>query len=39
MAIDFETKYLINGFAYVQKDESKKGDVSMPTDIVMKLMP
>ena len=38
MAVDVETKYLFNGFPYVEKDESKSGDVSVPTDVVMKLM-
>ena len=38
MAIDVETKYLFNGFPYVGKDESRSNDVSVPTDMVMKLM-
>ena len=38
MAVDVETKYLFNGFPYVGKDESRSGDVSVPTDVVMKLM-
>ena len=38
MVVDVETKYLFNGFPYVGKDESMSGDVSMPTDIVMKVM-
>ena len=37
MAIDVETKYSFNSFPYVGKEE-RSGDVSMPTDIVMKLM-
>ena len=38
MPVDVETKYLFNGFPYVGKDESRSGDVSVPTDVVMKLM-
>ena len=38
MAVDVETKYLFNGFQYVRKDESRSSDVSVPTDVVMKLM-
>ena len=38
MAVDVETKYLFNGINYVGKDESRSGDVSVPTDVVMKFM-
>ena len=38
MAADVETKYLFNGFPYVGKDESRSGNVSVPTDVVIKLM-
>ena len=38
MAVDVETKYLFNGFLYAGKDESRSGDVSMLTGVVMKLM-
>ena len=38
MAVDVETKYLFSDFPYVGKDKSRSGDVSVPTDIVMKLM-
>ena len=38
MAVDIETKYLFNGFKYVGKDESRSGDVSVPTGVVMKLL-
>ena len=38
MGVDVETKYLFNGFPYVGKDESRSGDVSVPTDVMMKLM-
>ena len=38
MAVDVETKYLFSGFPYVGKDESRSGDVSVPTGVVMKLM-
>ena len=38
MAVDVETKYLFNDFPYIGKDESRSDDVSVPTDVVMKLM-
>ena len=38
MAVDVKTKYLFIGFKYVGKDESRSGDVSVPTGVVMKLM-
>ena len=38
MAVDVETKYLFNSFLLVGKNESRSGDESMPSDIVMKLM-
>ena len=38
MAVDVETKYLFNGFPYVGKDERKNVDVSVPINVVMKLM-
>ena len=38
MAVDVKTKYLFNGFPLVGKNESRSGDVSAPTDVVMKLM-
>jgi len=38
IAVDFETKYLWNGFPYEGKDESSGGEVSLPTDVVRKLM-
>ena len=38
MAVDVETKYLFNGFPYVGKDESRSGDVSVHTNVVMNLM-
>ena len=31
-------KKLFNGFPYAEKDDSRTGDVSVPTDIVMKLI-
>ena len=37
MAVDVETKYLLNSFPYVE-EESRSSDVSMPTDIVMKFI-
>ena len=38
ITIDVETKYLFNGFPYAGKDESRGGDVSVPADVVMKLV-
>ena len=38
MGVDVETKYLFNGFKYVGKNESRSGDVSVRTGVVMKLM-
>ena len=38
MVVDVETKYLFNNFSYVGKDESRSGDVSVPTDVARKLM-
>ena len=38
MAIDVKIKCLFSGFPYVGKDESRSGDVSVPIDVVMKLM-
>ena len=38
MAVDVETKYLFNGFLYAGKDESRSDDVSVPTEVVMKIM-
>ena len=38
MVANVETKCLFNCFPYVGKDESRSGDVSVPTDVVMKLM-
>ena len=38
MAADVETKYLFNNFPYVGKDESRSGDVSVPNDVVIKLI-
>ena len=38
MAVDVKAKYLFNNFPYVGKDESRRGDVSVPTDVVIKLM-
>ena len=37
-AVNVETKYLFNDFSYAKKDQSRSGDVSVPTDVVMKLM-
>ena len=38
MAIDVDIYCLFSGFPYVGKDESRSGDVSVPIDVVMKLM-
>ena len=38
MAIGVKIKYLFNGFPYVEKDESRSVDVSVPNDVVIKLM-
>ena len=38
MAVDVETKYLFNSCPYVEKNESRSGDVSVPNDVVIKLM-
>ena len=38
MAVDVQTKYLFNDFPHVGKDESRTGDVTMPNDVVIKLM-
>ena len=38
MTVDVETKYLFNGFPYTEKNESKSGNMSVSTDVVMKFM-
>ena len=38
MAVDVETKYLFNGFPYLEKDKSRFDVVSLPTNVVVKLM-
>ena len=38
MVVDVETKYLFNSFLYIGKAESRSGDVSLPIDVVMKLI-
>ena len=38
MAVDVETKYLFIGVPYLEKDESRLDDVSMPTSVVMNLI-
>ena len=38
MAVDVEIKYSFNGFPYAGKDESRSDNVSVPTDVVMKLI-
>ena len=38
IAVDVESKYLYNGFPYLGKNEARSNDVSVPTDVVLKLM-
>ena len=38
MAVDVESKYLCNGFSYLRKDLMRRGDASLLTNVVMKLM-
>ena len=38
LAVDVENKYLFNGFPYVGKDDTRSLDVSVPTDVVLKLI-
>jgi len=36
--VDADSKYLYNGFPYLGKDDTRDTLVSVPTDIVLKLM-
>ena len=38
MANDVESKYLYNGFPYLEKDLIRTGDAILPMDVVMKLI-
>ena len=38
MPVDVESKYFYNGFPYLGKNEARSNDVSVPTDVVLKLM-
>ena len=38
LAVDLENKYLFNGFPFVRKDDTRSSDMSVPTDVVLKLM-
>ena len=38
LAVDAENKYLYNGIPYVGKDDTRRSDMSVPTDVVLKLM-
>ena len=38
LAVDLENKYLFNGFPYVRNDDTRSSDMSVPTDVVLKLM-
>ena len=37
MAVDVESKYFYSGFPYLGKNEARSNDVSIPTDVVLKL--
>ena len=38
LAVDVKNKYLLNGFPYVGKKDTRSSDMSVPTDVVLKLM-
>ena len=38
MMVDADSKYLYNDFPYLGKDDTRETSVSVPTDVVMKLM-
>ena len=38
LSVDVENKYLFNDFPYVGKDNTRSSDMSVPTDVVLKLM-
>ena len=38
LAVDVENKYLYNGFPYVENDDTRSSDMSVPADVVLKLM-
>ena len=38
LALDIQNKYLFNGFLYTGKDETRSLNVSVPKDVVWKLM-
>ena len=38
LAVDIENKYLFNGFPYVGKDDTRSSNMSVPTDVILKLM-
>ena len=38
LALDIQNKYLFNGFLYTDKDETRSLNVSVPKDVVWKLM-
>ena len=38
LAVDVEHKYMFNGFPYLGKVETRPGNVSVPTDVVLKLI-
>ena len=38
LAVDVEHKYIFNGLPYCGKDENLIKDISLPTDVVLKLL-
>ena len=36
--VDVESKYLYNGFPYIEKNLTRSGNASLPTNVVIKLM-
>ena len=38
MVVDADSKYVYNGFPYLGKDETRDTSISVPTNIIMKLM-
>ena len=38
MAVDAESKYFYNDFPYLGKNEARSNDVSVPTDVILKLI-
>ena len=38
LAVDIENKYLFNGFPYVGKEDTRSSNMSVPIDVMLKLM-